>query len=509
MTAVLGLFDKKSFRSFKLLSDLQEQFGHIPFLILFDDPTDTSDAAESDIINLIEIKLETIIDFISREFFVKPNLLLSLCDKYKPFLKILLSIYARKEYRFDYIVMTDNDIFFFEPITEISILFKDNTPFLIPEIGKNDFIPIIGEYLTSLLGLTIRYESPKKGMGYNVGLMGFDLTLMDKIDDHVKLLRLVEIINGCKEWHTEQAFMVGMNFCTNKNVFTFSDHKYFFYLHNYNFFLYKRNSKIFHCIGTNDKKKVDLMYSIRFKNFKSKIFAFLKISFFILIDLSKIIINTVLIHLNDISKGLKLFEFKTKNGVFLNADRYKYLIDWVSNNYCDNILEIGVWRGDTSEALLKSSLNPKVKYHGVDLFEESNEMIIRMESSLKANTTDIVKKRLENISKNVVLYKGYSKEIFPFLEKSDLKFDLIFIDGGHSYETVKEDFFQYSRLLSSKGAIFLDDYTEEPSLLGVKHFVDKHLLIDDLYVVKILDGRIDKYRGYEYKMVLVKKRLVA
>lgn len=46
---------------------------------------------------------------------------------------------------------------------------------------------------------------------------------------------------------------------------------------------------------------------------------------------------------------------------------------------------------------------------------------------------------------------------YNFFVKQDIKLDLVFIDGDHSYKGVKRDFDLYSKLLTDKGIIILHD----------------------------------------------------
>lgn len=46
---------------------------------------------------------------------------------------------------------------------------------------------------------------------------------------------------------------------------------------------------------------------------------------------------------------------------------------------------------------------------------------------------------------------------YNFFVKEDIKIDLLFIDGDHSYEGVKLDFELYSKLLTEKGVIIIHD----------------------------------------------------
>ncbi len=46
---------------------------------------------------------------------------------------------------------------------------------------------------------------------------------------------------------------------------------------------------------------------------------------------------------------------------------------------------------------------------------------------------------------------------YNFFVPQDIKIDVLFIDGDHSYEGVKLDFELYSKLLSPKGVILIHD----------------------------------------------------
>jgi hypothetical protein len=75
---------------------------------------------------------------------------------------------------------------------------------------------------------------------------------------------------------------------------------------------------------------------------------------------------------------------------------------------------------------------------------------------------------------SIKLIQGFSDKVLKKLESE--KFDLIIIDGGHSFETVKSDWLHCSKLLSNQGSIIFDDYTNTTGFLkggiGVKLVVD-------------------------------------
>lgn len=174
--------------------------------------------------------------------------------------------------------------------------------------------------------------------------------------------------------------------------------------------------------------------------------------------------------------------------------RFNYIFDYLKNNYCESVLEIGVFKGDTAKTMLEVSLNKDIKYTGIDLFEDLTDNTGRTENiNIKeiGRPLSVSQTYAKLGNKNVRLLKGFSRDILPKLQNE--KFDLIFIDGGHSYQTVKSDFINCLNLIKENGIIFIDDYTEEPNKAGIKKF------IDGLGSVKILPAS-DSYRNFEYRL---------
>ena len=102
------------------------------------------------------------------------------------------------------------------------------------------------------------------------------------------------------------------------------------------------------------------------------------------------------------------------------------------------------------------------------------------------NSLKSVKKLLKNFNRNVTLYKGLSSEILPKLDMS--KIDFVFLDGGHSYETVKNDLFLIIKNIKKNKIIICDDYDQKN--YGVKKAVDE--LKNDVTEIKELNERLVK-----------------
>ena len=123
-------------------------------------------------------------------------------------------------------------------------------------------------------------------------------------------------------------------------------------------------------------------------------------------------------------------------------------------------------------------INPKLKYYGFDIFDavkndkRFHEVEINGKGAGKYSTAknNLDHKRRKYKKFKFELYKGYTQDTL-----TDSKYDFVYIDGGHSYETVKHD---YNKVKNSKIIVF-DDYQTD----GVKSFVDELVIQQKLVEV--------------------------
>ncbi len=186
-------------------------------------------------------------------------------------------------------------------------------------------------------------------------------------------------------------------------------------------------------------------------------------------------------------------------------------IDLVKDRKPKNFLEIGVFTGVTARnicELLSLINNRKFYYLGIDLFEDfedaiSDEVVPEFLTnkqnfsnplkslfynfllSEKLNSLASVSKFLKKFGKNVELKKGNSLDI---LGKIDLKiFDMIFVDGGHSYETVKFELGIILKNINNNCLVVCDDYIHAEAA-GVKKAIDEAVR-ENLYNFKVVANR--------------------
>lgn len=134
------------------------------------------------------------------------------------------------------------------------------------------------------------------------------------------------------------------------------------------------------------------------------------------------------------------------------------------------ICEIGTHNGKSAIQFVDYCLRiePKLKYYGYDIFDDvmnnkafhSKERNGKGAGSLKRASRTLAHRNKSYKQFEFKLTKGYTIDTLESAE-----YDFVYIDGGHSYDTVKHD---YSKVKNSKVIVF-DDYQID----GVKKFFDE------------------------------------
>jgi len=167
-----------------------------------------------------------------------------------------------------------------------------------------------------------------------------------------------------------------------------------------------------------------------------------------------------------------------------HALRYKQLYKIIRDKKPVNILEIGVFNGENAIRMLNVNLNIKTNYYGFDLFEDLSEKEFEKEIAIKPLKLNEVKYKLEKRTKsNVRLFKVNTLTLKKDFFKDFPLMDLIFIDGGHSIETQRNDWSLVKNLMHDNTIIIVDDYWNIPNS-GCGFMLDE--LDKNMYDIKIL-----------------------
>lgn len=147
-------------------------------------------------------------------------------------------------------------------------------------------------------------------------------------------------------------------------------------------------------------------------------------------------------------------------------------------------MEIGVDNGDNAKNMIEVSKelfpSTEVEYYGFDTVDYESQ----------------IRKVKENLSETGCKFKLFEGDTVNTLPKhiGELPLmDLIFIDGGKSYNTVKSDWEHSSLLMHDKTGVFFHNY----SFSGVNQVVNN--ISEDKYKVKIIKPSDD------YETALIQK----
>ena len=186
-----------------------------------------------------------------------------------------------------------------------------------------------------------------------------------------------------------------------------------------------------------------------------------------------------------------------------------FLLDEVRKERPKIFLEIGVFHGVTArnicELLYRTHKND-FKYIGLDLFveneENKNEVIpnntfnnplkkIYFKYIKKQNpySLEAVRDLLKKFEKNVHLIQGNSNKVLNKMDMS--KIDYVFLDGGHEYNTVKNDLDNCIEVIKKGGTVLCDDYNLG-SAPGVKEAIDEFVNKNQLNVDILCENRFAK-----------------
>ena len=182
--------------------------------------------------------------------------------------------------------------------------------------------------------------------------------------------------------------------------------------------------------------------------------------------------------------------------------------------YC--IMEVGTFNGNRAREMISKAFaagRKKVRYWGYDLFEDMTQQ--DYDSELSKSTLAPSAKEVRKFI--LAPYKGHKLLPEVFLTKGNTRStlataaslqlvaplpDLIFIDGGHSLDTVDSDWENCARLVMPTTVILLDDYYENKPTHGCQHLVAS-LANRPGWSVELLDPVDAPSSGLRIRMVKV------
>jgi predicted O-methyltransferase YrrM len=177
--------------------------------------------------------------------------------------------------------------------------------------------------------------------------------------------------------------------------------------------------------------------------------------------------------------------------MFFGAKRYEYLFETIDQNHCRRIMEIGTWNGRRALQMIEraEAFHPaaEIEYYGFDLFELMTKEVNKEELSKKPPTQEEVKKLLSPTGARISLFQGFTQNTLPQVVGTLPKMDMIFIDGGHSLETIANDWNYSLQLMDKNTVVIFDDYYFDRDDVGCKQIIEA--IDPNEYEVRVLPRR--------------------
>lgn len=155
--------------------------------------------------------------------------------------------------------------------------------------------------------------------------------------------------------------------------------------------------------------------------------------------------------------------------------RYEELLRLAAQKNPQVLIEIGTHRGKRARSLAPLCRH----YYGFDLWEAGNDETDLRERNGKGRSTMIDVLKL--VGSQAELIQGDTRVTLQAFVNRGIKADFVFIDGGHSVETITSDFYWISKILNPKAVVVFDDFYEpEVPGFGCNTIIEKisHTLLD-------------------------------
>ncbi len=194
-----------------------------------------------------------------------------------------------------------------------------------------------------------------------------------------------------------------------------------------------------------------------------------------------------------------------------SRNRYRGLYDIIKHKNCVNIMEIGVYNGQNALNMIKlASRNVKeadIQYFGFDLFDKITPEIMRKEygSGPIPSQAKVMEFLQANTIAEINLFEGLTSKTLRQNVLTLPKMDLIFIDGGHSVETIRGDWANAKKLMKENTVVVFDDYYPNVDFIGCKSLLGEIGVGYQYEIMSDVDNHTAPWGPLKVQMLAVKK----
>lgn len=168
-------------------------------------------------------------------------------------------------------------------------------------------------------------------------------------------------------------------------------------------------------------------------------------------------------------------------------NRYHHIYDCIRDCKPKTIIDIGVHDGDRSQKIILTAkeYNSDIQYYGYDMWEDLSDEQVHSEFLYpkKKKTFQEAQTKIAAVlgPSQFFLTKGDTRITLPsFIPR---KADFIYIDGGHSLETIMSDWMNCLQTMHEQTIVLFDDYWHGDKAAGCASLIDN---LDDKYTKELL-----------------------
>ena len=208
-------------------------------------------------------------------------------------------------------------------------------------------------------------------------------------------------------------------------------------------------------------------------------------------------------HMKDLKLDQKYKKYFRKSSI-KKKELGNLFLEEIQKKNPKSFLEIGIFHGVTARnicELMYKNHGKEFKYIGIDLFDQKSTYEDEVEPEFTFNNPlknfyfKYIKRQnpyseiavndlLMKFKENIKIIKGDTNKILKELNLQNIEY--IFIDGGHNYNTVKNDLFYSKKFIAENGVILCDDY-DLSYAPGVKQAIDEFVKENNCKFELILD----------------------
>jgi glycosyltransferase involved in cell wall biosynthesis len=199
--------------------------------------------------------------------------------------------------------------------------------------------------------------------------------------------------------------------------------------------------------------------------------------------------------------------------LFARGQHYAAMFDVLKAKDCRHIMEIGTYNGQNALLMIKTAARrvpeEEIAYYGFDVFEDYTPEIEDLEFSVgykPPKVSEVEEYLKKHTTAGIHLFRGKSRETLSHEISHLPKMDFIYVDGGHSIETIRKDWWYVQQLTTSASIVVFDDYYDDMPFIGCKFLVGE---LGDKYQGQLMreaDEYAAKWGKLKTQLFMVRQR---